>query len=294
MHAAIVDPSGVVRRLTAELLTQRGDDVSLFSDAAEALECLRNEPSINLLITSLEVTPISGLELCWHARLAAGPSRPLHILVMSSINDAENLAKALDSGADDLIAKPVSRSMLYAKLRLAERLQHAQLELANLAETDPLSGVLNRRTFIQRVTSLLEMVEDQSQPIWALMLDIDQFRQVNDTQGDEAGDDVIRAVAKEARKFAPVVGRFGADEFGLMVQGPPKEQVLRIAENLRQGCRQLAFQGKYKPFNVTCSIGLTRWVPGDSPKRLLKRAEFGLSDAKAAGTDTVKLSEAAA
>src|SRR5688572_23509712 len=83
MHAAIVDPSGVVRRLTAELLTQRGDDVSLFSDAAEALECLRNEPSINLLITSLEVTPISGLELCWHARLAAGPSRPLHILVMS-------------------------------------------------------------------------------------------------------------------------------------------------------------------------------------------------------------------
>lgn len=293
MHAAIVDPSGVVRRLTGELLNQRGDNVRLFSDAAEALEALRNEPAINLLITSLEVTPISGLELCWHARLAAGPSRPLHILVMSSINDADNLAKALDSGADDLIAKPVSRSMLYAKLRLAERLQQAQLQLAYLAETDPLSAALNRRTFIQRVGSVLEMA-DHSRPIWALMLDIDQLRQVNDTQGDEAGDDVIRAIAEEARKFSPIVGRFGGDEFGLIVQSVPREQALRIAENLRQRCEQLVFQGKHKPFNVTCSIGVSRWMPGDSPKRLLKRAEFGLGDAKAGGKNRVKLFEAPA
>lgn len=279
--------------MTAELFTQRGDSVSLFSNATEALDCIQNERSINLLVTSLEVTPISGLELCWHARLIAGASRPLHILVMSSFNDADNLAKALDSGADDLISKPVSRSMLYAKLRLAERLQSAQLELARLAETDPLSEVLNRRTFTLRLASMLQMA-DRSETIWALMLDIDHLKLVNDSYGDEAGDQVIRAVAAEASKFSPLVGRLGGDEFGLIVQGSTREQVLRIGENLRQRCAHLVFEGKYKPFNVTCSIGVTRWVPEDTPSRFLKRAEIGLGDAKAIGQNRVKAFEAVA
>jgi diguanylate cyclase (GGDEF)-like protein len=277
--------------MTAELFTQRGDSVTLFSDSSEALECLKSERSINLLLTSLEVTPMSGLELCWHARLLTGASRPLHILVMSSLNDTDNLAKALDSGADDLISKPVSRSMLYAKLRLAERLQFAQLELARLAETDVVADVLNRRAFMQRLTSMVEGA-DGSEHVWALMLDVDQLRDLNDAHGDDAGDDVMRSVAAEAKRFSPIVGRLVAAKFGMIIQSARKEQALQIADNLRKRCAELAFKGNRGRFSITTSIGLSRLMPGDDPKRLLKRAEFGLLDAKQGDGNRVKLFEA--
>jgi diguanylate cyclase (GGDEF)-like protein len=277
--------------MTAEMFNERGDTVSLFSDATKALNFIRNERSTHLLLTSLECEPISGLELCWHARLTADASRPLHILVMSSFSDSNNLAKVLDSGADDLIPKPVSRLMLYAKLRLADRLRKAQLELARLAETDTLTEVLNRRAFLARLKSTLE-VTDGSEPTWLMIIDIDHFKQVNDTEGHPAGDKVIRAVAAEAVKMCENVGRLGGEEFAVIVRGPEKEQVMRIANHFRQRCADLAFDGKSGQFHVTCSIGLSPIVANDTMERVLKRADIALYDAKSSGRNLVKIFEA--
>ena len=153
MHAIVVDPSRVVLKLISQLLADRGDRVSQFVDSHAALRCIKADSTVDLLITSLEVQPIAGLELCWEARVAISAGRPLYIIVMSSLRDEQKLAEALDCGADDLIAKPVRKVELNARIRMAGRLKANQLHLVHLAETDPLTGLFNRRAFFTRLTT---------------------------------------------------------------------------------------------------------------------------------------------
>ena len=122
MHIVIVDSSRVVLKIIAAQLEPRGHTVNVFTDSAQARSFLTDTPSVRVLITSLEVRPISGLELCWAARLLAEARRPLYVVTMSSARNARNLAAALDSGADDFIEKPPGAEELHARLRAAERL----------------------------------------------------------------------------------------------------------------------------------------------------------------------------
>jgi two-component system, cell cycle response regulator len=123
--------------------------VSPFANPCEALDHIRADPAIDAVITAAELTPISGLELCWELRLMAA-QRPIYILLMSSNLDERDAMEALDSGADDLINKPPKRQELYAKLRAGERMLTAQRRLIELANTDSLTSLLNRRAFFER------------------------------------------------------------------------------------------------------------------------------------------------
>ncbi len=150
MQIVIVDSSRVVLQIIASLIEPRGHAVHPFTDSERALEFLAATPAVRVLITSLEVRPLCGLELCWSARLLAESRGPLHVITMSSARNVRSLAEALDSGADDFIEKPPSAEELNARLRAAERLTTMQEELIRLAETDPLTGSYNRRAFFNR------------------------------------------------------------------------------------------------------------------------------------------------
>jgi two-component system, cell cycle response regulator len=137
----VVDPSRVVLKFISGLLAERGDRSSEFQDSNAALRKIQADPAVDVLITSLDVQPMSGLELCWEARTAIPAQRPLCIIVMSSRSDKNKLAEALDCGADDLIDKSANPLELHARLRVAARLKATQLHLVQLAETDPLTGL---------------------------------------------------------------------------------------------------------------------------------------------------------
>ena len=137
MQIVIVDSSRVVLQIIASLIEPRGHAVHPFTDSERALEFLAATPAVRVLITSLEVRPLCGLELCWSARLLAESRGPLHVITMSSARNVRSLAEALDSGADDFIEKPPSAEELNARLRAAERLTTMQEELIRLAETAP-------------------------------------------------------------------------------------------------------------------------------------------------------------
>jgi diguanylate cyclase (GGDEF)-like protein len=291
MHAVVVDPSRVVLKLIAELIGERGDRVSEFSDAAAALRAVKDDPSVDVLITSLEVQPMTGLELCWEARLAMAARRPLFIIVMSSLSDEQKLAETLDCGADDLIAKPVKRLELHARMRMAGRLKAAQLHLLRLAETDGLTALLNRRAFFERVGALTQM-PDKAPGLSAILLDIDHFKRINDAHGHDAGDRVIQGIAAQAAKAAKLVGRLGGEEFALILEDQSDLRVRRIAENLRQQCERLRFKAQGASFSATCSFGISHWVRGDSADTLLKRADIALYLAKSAGRNCVEVATA--
>lgn len=288
MHAVVVDPSRVVLRLLSELITERRDTVTACQDSAAALRLLKSDPSVDVLITSLEVHPIGGLELCWEARIAMAAQRPLYIVVMSSRSDDHRLTEALDCGADDLIAKPVRRLELHARLRQAARLASAQLHLAQLGDTDALTGVCNRRAFFQRLNAAL--LNKAETGISVILLDIDHFKRINDTYGHDIGDLVICRVAAEAAEHARLVGRLGGEEFAILVEGGSETEAFRLADELRRIYAGIPFTADGRSFGTTCSFGISRWIEGEPVDHMIKRADIALYQAKNAGRNCVRWS----
>jgi two-component system, cell cycle response regulator len=212
MRIALVDPSRATRSLVASLLEARGHEVVAFADEHTALRRIEADPLIEALITGDELKSMSGLELCWEARLLATCRRPIYVLFMSAEGGQRNLIEALDSGADDFIGKPPLAEELYARLRSAERIGSMQRELIRLATTDPLTGVCNPRGFFEQATEACERAVSAGR-LSAIILDIDNFKHINDAYGHDTGDEAIRACARTAAMKQGLVGRLGGDEF---------------------------------------------------------------------------------
>jgi len=286
MRVVVVDPSRTLQKLVSRVLEARDHEVHPFGDGAEALECIKTNPAIDALITSTVLPSMSGLELCWEARLIIDGSRPFYILMMSSNNDRHTHIEALDGGADDFICKPLVPEELYARLRAAERLAGMQRELIKLANTDSLTGLLNRRAFFIRAANMCAVASAPAD-VSTIMMDIDHFKQINDVYGHHIGDEVLRAVAQTAGSEPAIVGRLGGEEFALVLQGQSIESAMGTADRLRAGVENLQFQGPDGSFKVTSSFGVSGWQPQDTIDRMLKRADIALYAAKFAGRNRV-------
>ncbi|RVU13909.1 GGDEF domain-containing response regulator [Methylobacterium oryzihabitans] len=287
MHIVVVDPSRVVLKVIGGLLTPRGHTVDTFTDSREALAFVTDNASVTALITSLEVQPITGLELCWSARLLADAHRPLYIITMSAARNARNLSEVLDSGSDDFIDKPPSPEELFARLRAAERLTGMQQELIRLAETDSLTGLLNRRAFLHHVGEATDRAGPHGR-LALVLADIDHFKAINDLHGHDVGDVAIKGVAGAlATEPGALVGRIGGEEFAVALPGRTLEEGEAAAGRLRLRCTQLRFKGSRGPVQLTSSFGVSAWSEGETVGGLLKRADIALYEAKSTGRNRV-------
>ena len=291
MQIVIVDSSRVVLQIIASLIEPRGHAVHAFTDSTQALAFLQATPTVRVLITSLEVRPLCGLELCWSARLLAEERGPLHVITMSSVRNVRSLAEALDSGADDFIEKPPSAEELNARLRAAERLTTMQEELIRLAETDPLTGALNRRAFFNKARIAAER-NDHPGGVSAILADIDHFKRINDRHGHDVGDLAITAVADLIAR-AGIGGRLGGEEFALILPRCCLTDAAAQAERLRAGVQDLRIQVGSENIRLSCSFGVSTWIDGDSVEALIKRADVALYAAKSGGRNRVVASAGA-
>ena len=285
MHIAVVDPSRTVVKCVSLLLKARDHHVYPFTDGNEALRHIDADPQIDAAIISAEQNSGSGVELCWQTRLLASSYRPIYVILMSSHESNRTLVEGLDSGADDFITKPPLAEELYARLRAAERVTSMQRDLIRLANTDSLTGVLNRRAFFSRSDSVAERVQ-AGVPITAIMLDIDHFKRINDQFGHGVGDDVIRRVAAEAARSDRVVARLGGEEFAIVLEAD-LAAASEVAEQLRQEIASFVFDTENGRLTTTCSFGLSEWRDGDNLDELLRRADMALYAAKAGGRNCI-------
>lgn len=290
MRIVLVEASRTAQKMMTRLLEARGHLVQAFNDGPEAMKHVGANLNIDALITSVELPSLSGLELCWEARLLSTCRRPIYIILMSSNYDRHKLTEALDSGADDFIAKPVAPEELYARLRAAERIAGMQRDLLRLASTDPLTGVFNRRAFFEEA-QYLAADAGSGTPLCAAMIDIDHFKQVNDVHGHGTGDDVIRAVARTAKAETEIVGRLGGEEFAILQAGQSLSGMADWAEQLRLKIADLCIKTSTLPLRVTCSIGVSNWRAADTIDDLLKRADIALYQAKRTGRNRVVVAD---
>jgi diguanylate cyclase (GGDEF)-like protein len=228
---------------------------------------------------------MSGLELVWQARLLSGPRRFLYILFMSSLPDEKAVTEALDAGADDFIAKPPSPGELYARLRSAERIARLQGELIDLAFTDPLTGLFNRRGFFEAVAP---MVATQCVPSSAMLVDLDFLKEVNDLYGHQSGDAAILSLADALREEDGLVGRLGGDEFGLLLRGHSLNEAAAVGETIRSRFSASHLKTPDGKVSLTCSVGVAEFVSGEGVDGLFAKADRALYKAKDAGRNAVE------
>ena len=287
MRIALVDPSRTTRLIVARMLEARGHDVLPFADELEALVQIRTDPGIDGLITSAELKHISGVELVWETRLLATCRRPIYVLMMSSQYDQRSLIEALDSGADDFIGKPPSAEELGARLRAAGRILSMQRELLRLATTDPLTGLCNHRGFFEQAGEACARVVPPNGGLSAIILDIDNFKHINDSYGHESGDEAIRICGRAARLEQAVTGRLGGDEFALLLEDKTLPQAVEVAEELRLRLAARPFDIGKDRISLTWSVGVGEGRPGETVDQILARADAALYEAKLGGRNRV-------
>jgi diguanylate cyclase (GGDEF)-like protein len=285
MRIALVDQSRTIVRIVTDLIQADGHEVLGFTDPRNALADLGADSEIRALVTSVQLESLSGIELCAAARELVGTRRPLYIILMSSSDDKEMAIRALDCGADDFMRKPPNREELRARLRLADRVTSMQAELIRYATTDSLSGLFNRREFFHQATEAAWRARE-GLPLSAIILDVDEFKRVNDTYGHFAGDHAIAAVAAQLKRCRGIIGRLGGEEFCLLIDGG-LAQAFALAEELRNALMDVRVPVSGSEISLTASFGVAQWEQGDSMDRLLCRADRALYRAKNEGRNCV-------
>ncbi|MGD0192219.1 MAG: PleD family two-component system response regulator [Rhizomicrobium sp.] len=253
----------------------------------------------DLVVVSLGLRGFDGLRLCSQLR-SLPEGRNVPILVLVSDGDRRKLNQALEMGVNDYLTRPVDRNELTARVRTqlrkkryADRLRHnVQLSL-EMAITDQLTGLHNRRYMSRHLDTLIENSKKSEKPIAFLILDIDYFKSVNDTHGHDMGDEVLREFAK--RISANVRGidlacRYGGEEFVVVMPDTDMELAFSVAERLRRSVEEESFTITRAPqrLNITISIGIAGSEgEGDSAEALLHRADQALYRAKRDGRNRV-------
>jgi two-component system cell cycle response regulator len=253
----------------------------------------------DLIVVSLGMRGFDGLRLCSQLR-SLPEGRHVPILVVVSDGDRRKLTQALEMGVNDYLTRPVDKNELVARVRTqlrkklyADRLRHnVQLSL-EMAITDQLTGLHNRRYMSRHLDTLISSAQKKGRPLAFVIMDIDFFKRVNDSYGHGIGDEVLKEFA--TRISANVRGidlacRYGGEEFVVAMPDTDIAFATNIAERLRQSIETTPVQISRDPgqLSITISIGIARCEgEGDTAEALLHRADQALYQAKRTGRNKV-------
>ena len=273
-------------------------DVTPVEDPQSALFEAAENP-YDLIVVSLDLENFDGLRLCSQIR-SLERTRQIPVLVLVEPDQDDKLMRGLDMGVNDYLVRPVDRNELHARVksqirrwRYTQKLRQSVQESIELAVTDPLTGLHNRRYLETHLSGLVEKVGNRGKALTILALDIDHFKAINDNHGHDVGDRVLQEFAQRVQtevRGLDLVSRTGGEEFIVVLPYTNTEQAELIAERIRESVCRERFEsgGDCGPLNVTVSIGVSALDdPMDQPDDLLKRADLALYDAKRGGRNQV-------
>ncbi|MBB4190177.1 two-component system cell cycle response regulator [Rhizobium aethiopicum] len=273
-------------------------DVLALSDPQAALfEAAEN--TFDLVIVNANFDDYDPLRLCSQLR-SLERTRFLPILIITEQGADDMVVRALDLGVNDYIIRPVDPNELVARSltqirrkRYNDRLRASVKQTIELAVTDPLTGLYNRRYLDNHLNVLFNRSMARGRPLSVLITDIDRFKQVNDTYGHDGGDEVLREFANRVRstiRGADLACRYGGEEFVVVMPDTSPEVAAAVAERLRAAVESAPFLLKRssEALSVTASFGIASRIGAVlTPDQLMKQADLALYEAKNTGRNRV-------
>ena len=297
MKVLVADDSTIYRETLKGLLLSWHYEVVLASDGDEAMAILSGQDAPRLALLDSVMPGLSGPELCQAVR--AGHQAYTYIILLSSRGEEDDVAHGFEVGADDYLCKPFKEFELRARLRAGERIVRAQEDLMRAQDAlrfqathDSVTQLPNRRGIMEVLKRELHRSSRSQEPLSICMADLDHFKRVNDAHGHLVGDEVLRWVATlmpGALRQYDAIGRYGGEEFLVVLPGCSETCALEVGERLRQRVANTVFSSGPAKFPVTMSVGVCQWHSGMAIDELLNRADQALYRAKDLGRNRVEL-----
>ncbi|EAW34956.1 diguanylate cyclase [Lyngbya sp. PCC 8106] len=289
-------------QVLADMLEQVGYEVTFATDGQQALERAKvAEP--DLILLDLMMPKMNGLEVCQKLKNDEKLCE-IPVIFLTASEEKEHLLEAFKQGAVDYITKPFYAPELLARVRVHLELKYTKDELnkksaafEKQAITDPLTGIFNRRHLMSISEIEYQKAVNYNRLFSIIMLDIDHFKKVNDTYGHIVGDQVLKRMTQEVQNLlreGDVCGRFGGEEFAIILPGADLKIALKIAERLRQAIADFYIpiydsnSSSNLKIKITISLGVTTYhIDDDKLDKMWRRADDALYQAKAKGRNQV-------
>jgi len=282
-------PAALYLRRTLEKM---GHEATVAPDGEQAWQIIQ-QGDTSLLISDWMMPHLDGPELCRRIRVDEG-NRYTYIILLTSRDQREDRLKGLRAGADDFLIKPPDPDELAVRLEIAgrilavhEKLARQNERLTELAAIDELTGAKNRRRFREDLELLFAQADRLGSRLSLIMLDLDHFKEYNDTFGHPAGDEVLHWVGSTLRaavRSHDVVARYGGEEFVMLLPATAEDEALDVAERLRSAiaCRPWPHR------KMTASLGVGTVGPATpNAAALVDQADRALYQSKQAGRNRI-------
>jgi two-component system, cell cycle response regulator len=300
MRILIAEDERVSARQLEAVLTTWGYEVIVASNGNAAWKVLKDADAPKLAILDWMMPGKDGIELCRDIRnLRQEPYT--YVVLLTEKSGRSDIVEGMNAGADDYLAKPFDAKELEARLRAGRRVLSlmdeviaAREQLRHQATHDVLTGLSNRRAIRDLLSLELARAARQRTPVGVVMVDIDHFKQVNDTYGHIAGDAVLSEVAARMRsqmRAYDSAGRYGGEEFLLILPGCDIQSAVVKADALRALIGGTPVLTQERPINIAASMGVAVYAEdsGFAPDDLIYQADTALYQAKRNGRNCVKV-----
>ncbi len=297
MRVLLAEDELVSSRKLSAMVRSWGYEPVLVNDGSAAWQVLQQPDTPRLAVLDWMMPGLDGPDLCRLLRKREEPY--VYVLLLTSRDGKEDILLGLDAGADDYVTKPYSPLELRHRLNagrriieLQERIEAQKEEIRALARRDALTALLNRGAIFEIFSNELARARRERKPLSLIIADVDHFKRVNDLRGHLAGDVVLREIARrlgEQVRPYDALGRYGGEEFLVVLPGCAAEEALEVAERLRERVGDEAISCEGGPISVTVSLGVASEdrVLSDAPEPLIAAADGALYDAKRSGRNRV-------
>jgi diguanylate cyclase (GGDEF)-like protein len=302
LKVLIADDDLTSREILVSVMSKWGFNPIAVEDGLKVLEVMSQPDAPQLLMLDWEMPGLDGLSLAQHLTANDSNPEPPYVIMLTSRDAQKDIVTGLSAGANDYITKPFETEILRARVNVARRTVELQQRLTNalrklsvLAHMDELTELQNRRSALKKIAVELDRAERQHSQLCIGLCDIDHFKQINDTLGHQAGDQVLKQlgdILKHEFRSYDIVGRYGGEEFVFAIP-THRDGAISILDRVRSHIAGNPFITDEKVIRVTMSFGAVMVVPEQESELeyWLKKADAALYQSKDDGRDRISFAD---